>query len=93
MRRYVCIVVCNTYADATASLTSIFQALFKNPQVAADGFTYEKEDIETWFKINQEHDKPTTSPVTGAVLPDLRLIPNRSLNAALNQFKDLFPTS
>lgn len=44
--------------------------IFKDPVVAEDGLTYEREAIEEWFK---SHDK---SPGTGVILPGKKLISN-----------------
>jgi U-box domain len=53
------------------------------PVVALDGYTYEREGIESWFAFHQQHaiDKGqapslTLSPMTGEQLPDQTLIPN-----------------
>ena len=56
--------------------------LMKKPVVAADGFTYERESIELWFKTKN------TSPNTGAVLLHKNLIPNNSLMSQINQWKE-----
>ena len=49
----------------------------RDPVVAHDGFTYEREDIERWFDTSQ------TSPMTGAHLVNITLIPNNSLKRAI----------
>ena len=46
----------------------------------ADGFTYEREAIEKWFK---NHD---ISPKTGAPLEWKALIPNHSLRNVIRDF-------
>ena len=63
----------------------------KNPVVACDGFTYEKEAIEKWLKFGNY-----TSPMTRETILDLFLIPNRNLKnlssyswESLNKYKAL----
>ena len=45
--------------------------LMTDPVVCADGNTYERSTIETWFKTGN-----TTSPLTGVELDSTSLIPN-----------------
>ena len=44
-----------------------------DPVIADDGFTYERKNIQNWFV------KSNISPITGLLLPSLKLIPNRAL--------------
>ena len=60
--------------------------LFQDPVIAADGFNYEREHIETWFA---EH---STSPKTNAVLESTMLIPNHQLRAQCEEWKALHST-
>lgn len=55
-----------------------FQEPMKDPQIAADGFTYEAEAIEGWFASG--HD---TSPMTNLKLDHHELIPNHTLRHAI----------
>ena len=60
--------------------------LFRDPVIAADGFNYEREHIETWFA---EH---STSPKTNAELESTGLIPNHELRARCEEWKALHST-
>ena len=62
----------DAYKDLTFTMT-----IMRDPVVATDGFTYERESIERWLR---EHD---TSPVTRAVMPNNTLIPNISLRGQI----------
>ncbi|XP_020274864.1 U-box domain-containing protein 33-like [Asparagus officinalis] len=59
----------------------IFQEIMKNPQIAADGFTYEAEAIKGWLESG--HD---TSPMTNLKLTHRDLIPNRALLSAIQEW-------
>lgn len=56
-----------------------------DPVVAADGFTYERASIERWFSEGKR-----TSPHTGAVLPNQKLIPNRDLHKFNEEIKSIY---
>ena len=60
--------------------------LFRDPVIAADGFNYEREHIETWFA---EH---STSPKTNAALGSTMLTPNHQLRAQCEEWKALQST-
>lgn len=55
----------------------ISHEVMTDPVVAADGFTYERVSVETWF----EHH--STSPMTGVQLQHLSLLPNLTLKALI----------
>ncbi|KAL0927180.1 hypothetical protein M5K25_001343 [Dendrobium thyrsiflorum] len=59
----------------------IFQEIMKNPHIAADGFTYDEEALRIWF--NNGHN---TSPMTNLKLPNSKLIPNRALRSAIQEW-------
>nr|TKW22712.1 hypothetical protein SEVIR_4G245600v2 [Setaria viridis] len=59
----------------------ILQEVMENPYVAADGHTYEHRAIKAWLK------KHKVSPVNNQRLPHLSIIPNHSLQAAIQQWK------
>ncbi|XP_010557142.1 PREDICTED: U-box domain-containing protein 33-like [Tarenaya hassleriana] len=59
----------------------ILQEVMKDPQVAADGFTYEAEAIKSWLESG--HD---SSPMTNAVLQHSDLVPNHSLRSAIQEW-------
>jgi hypothetical protein len=56
--------------------------IFSEPVICSDGFTYEKSAIEIWFKSNN------TSPMTGLVLENKNLIPNRIVKNLLSEIKE-----
>jgi len=56
--------------------------LLRDPVVAADGFTYERESIEQWF--SKGHDR---SPKTGAQLQSKQLFPNHDLRARIHEWQ------
>lgn len=62
-------------------VTSIFQEIMKDPQMASDGFTYEAEAIRRWLD-----DGNISSPMTNLALPNCDLIPNRSLRSSIQVY-------
>ncbi len=69
---------------------SLLWELFFDPVVAIDGFTYERDSINGWFK------NKNTSPATGAKLSNKDLIPNNTLKRAINEMvvlRESFPKS
>ncbi|XP_059624137.1 putative U-box domain-containing protein 50 [Cornus florida] len=65
----------------SAFLCPIFQDVMKNPQVAADGFSYELEAMEEW--LGTGHD---TSPLTNLKLDHKKLTPNRTLRSLIQDW-------
>ncbi|GMN34003.1 hypothetical protein TIFTF001_004463 [Ficus carica] len=59
-------------------LCPIFQEVMKNPQVAADGFSYEQEAIEEWLRMGNE-----TSPMTNLRLKHTFLSSNHTLRTLI----------
>lgn len=62
-------------------LCPILQEIMCDPQVAADGFTYEGEAIREWLENGRE-----TSPMTNLRLDHLHLTPNNSLRLAAQEW-------
>ncbi|XP_043851609.1 WD repeat, SAM and U-box domain-containing protein 1 isoform X2 [Dromiciops gliroides] len=62
-------------------LCPITRELMKEPVIASDGYSYEKEAIENWISK-----KKRTSPMTNLVLPSLILTPNRTLKMAIDRW-------
>ncbi|PNT66173.1 hypothetical protein BRADI_3g08150v3 [Brachypodium distachyon] len=60
----------------------ITKEVMDDPYVVADGHTYEHYAIEAWLR------KYRTSPLTRRKLPNLSIIPNHSLRAAIQQWKN-----
>ena len=54
----------------------------QDPQVAADGFTYELEGVVGWLQSG--HD---TSPMTNLRLEHLNLTPNYTLRSAIQEWQ------
>lgn len=52
-----------------------------DPQVAADGFTYEGEAIREWLENGHE-----TSPMTNLKLSHLHLTPNHAIRLAIQDW-------
>ncbi|CAN9497805.1 unnamed protein product [Ophioblennius macclurei] len=63
-------------------LCPITRELMKDPVIAADGFSYERESMEGWIR-----GKKKTSPMTNLPLPTTLLTPNRSLKMAISRWK------
>nr|AAC28533.1 unknown protein [Arabidopsis thaliana] len=55
--------------------------VMKDPQLAADGFTYEAEAISTWLQGGHE-----TSPMTNTKLHHTKLVPNLALRSAIQEW-------
>ncbi|KAJ7012588.1 U-box domain-containing protein 33-like [Populus alba x Populus x berolinensis] len=62
-------------------LCPILQEIMHDPQVAADGFTYEGEALRGWLANGRE-----TSPMTNLRLDHLRLTPNHALRLAIQDW-------
>ncbi|XP_041663784.1 WD repeat, SAM and U-box domain-containing protein 1-like [Cheilinus undulatus] len=63
-------------------LCPITRELMKDPVIAADGYSYERESIESWIR-----GKNKTSPMTNLPLQTSMLTPNRSLKMAITRWK------
>ncbi|XP_050236594.1 U-box domain-containing protein 33-like isoform X2 [Mercurialis annua] len=66
----------------------ILQEVMQDPQIAADGFTYEAEALKGWLESG--HD---TSPMTNLQLDHCHLIPNRSLHSAIQEWQQFKPSN
>eukprot|EP00268_Persea_americana_P044767 TRINITY_DN4528_c0_g1_i1.p1 TRINITY_DN4528_c0_g1~~TRINITY_DN4528_c0_g1_i1.p1 ORF type:complete len:855 (-),score=176.56 TRINITY_DN4528_c0_g1_i1:415-2979(-) len=62
-------------------LCPILQEIMHDPQVAADGFTYEGEALRGWLENGRE-----TSPMTNLKLNHLNLTPNHALRFAIQDW-------
>ena len=60
----------------------ICMEVMNDPVSAADGHTYEREEMERWLETN------TTSPSTGAQLESLILTPNHLVRSMIREFMD-----
>lgn len=61
----------------------ITQVCFRNVALAADGFHYERMEIERWFSEN----RPYRSPTTGAPIPTNRVYPDEHKQAYISKVK------
>ena len=57
--------------------------IYEDPVMAADGFSYERREIENWFARGNR-----TSPKTNEELPHTFLVPNRDLKSTCQDFLD-----
>uniref|UniRef100_A0A3Q4HD25 WD repeat, SAM and U-box domain-containing protein 1 n=1 Tax=Neolamprologus brichardi TaxID=32507 RepID=A0A3Q4HD25_NEOBR len=69
-------------------LCPITRELRKDPVIAADGYSYERESIESWIR-----GKNKTSPMTNLPLQTTLLTPNRSLKMAITRWKSNHETA
>eukprot|EP00257_Ricinus_communis_P013833 XP_015571367.1 U-box domain-containing protein 32 isoform X1 [Ricinus communis] len=60
----------------------IFQEVMKDPQIAADGFTYDADAIRGWLKSGHN-----TSPMTNLKLEHCNLLPNHALHQAIQEWQ------
>ncbi|KAA0715457.1 WD repeat, SAM and U-box domain-containing protein 1 [Triplophysa tibetana] len=63
-------------------LCPVTRELMKDPVIAADGYSYEREALETWIRTPNH-----TSPMTNLPLQSSILTPNRSLKMAIQRWK------
>ncbi|KPP77542.1 WD repeat, SAM and U-box domain-containing protein 1-like [Scleropages formosus] len=63
-------------------LCPITREIMKDPVLAADGYSYEREAIEDWIKA-----KNRSSPMTNLPLPTTTVTPNRTLKMAISRWK------
>ena len=66
-------------------ICSISGEIFKDPVIASDGQTYERESIEKW--IATKEGQPVTSPLTGAILNNHTLTPNHSMKSMISSWQ------
>ena len=60
----------------------ISQEMMHDPVITMDGHSYEREQIESWFR------RSTLSPVTGGALTHVHLTPNHALRNAIEQWSE-----
>ncbi|KAL9251367.1 putative U-box domain-containing protein [Drosera capensis] len=61
----------------------IFQEVMQNPHIAADGFSYELEAIQEWLRTGND-----SSPVTNLKLDHTQLVPNHTLRAVIEDWRN-----
>ena len=65
-------------SSAEEYICPISHEIMKEPVIAADGYSYERECIENWFTHGN-----STSPITGSVLSNLTITPNLTLRSLI----------
>ncbi|PON32215.1 Tyrosine-protein kinase [Parasponia andersonii] len=70
-----------SYDVPIAFLCPICQEVMKDPHVAADGFSYEVDAIESWLRMGKD-----TSPMTNLKLKHKFLTPNHSLRSLIQDW-------
>ncbi|PON84733.1 Tyrosine-protein kinase [Trema orientale] len=70
-----------SYDVPIAFLCPIYQEVMKDPHVAADGFSYEVDAIESWLRMGKD-----TSPMTNLKLKHKFLTPNHSLRSLIQDW-------
>ena len=75
---------CNMEKDAPEWFKdNVFtKSVMEFPVIAADGYTYERDEILKWLK------KSDRSPTTGAFLENTKLTENNTLRSQINQWKE-----
>jgi len=61
--------------------------LMKDPVVCIDGHSYERKEIEQWFKRLQDSKSPLTNPLTNGPLDSKDLTPNKNLKKFIDEWK------
>lgn len=70
------------HTDDLLSMAAVFQEVFVDPVIAADGFTYERSAIEDWLS------RKMTSPMTNEKLAHSMLIPNISFRGFIQDMRE-----
>jgi hypothetical protein len=64
----------------------IEQVIMKDPVLTVDGSSFNRKAIEEWFTRGHK-----TNPLTGIVLNNTTLIPNRPLKQLITEFLEKYP--
>lgn len=59
-----------------------------DPVATADGQVYDREFIQEWFKLQEAHRSPFTSPLTGLELENTNLIPSQKHITLLDKLRN-----
>ena len=62
-------------------------SIMRDPVVTADGQSYERKQIEQWFRTCRDAKQPVTSPLRAPLASDA-LVPNNSLRRAIDEATD-----
>ena len=63
-------------------------SIMRDPVVTADGQSYERKQIEQWFRTCRDAKQPVTSPLRAPLASDA-LVPNNSLRREIDEATDL----
>lgn len=80
---YVCLLSANAQGNDHVKVGGKGNVLMEDPVVAADGWTYDRKNIERWIHEIQQKGRAVCSPKTGAVLCNTFLVPNGMLKAGI----------
>jgi len=72
----------------TTTRCPITQEVMKDPVIAQDGFTYERREIEKWYRETPPGRNPI-SPMTGAAITNRKLVPNEKLKKFIDSVSSL----
>jgi hypothetical protein len=62
-------------------------SIMRDPVVTADGQSYERKQIEQWFRTCRDAKEPVTSPLRAPLASDA-IVPNNSLRRAIDEATD-----
>ena len=85
---YVCLLSPNAQGSGDVKFGGKGNVLMEDPVVAADGWTYERKNIERWIREIQQKGQAVCSPKTGALLSHTFLVPNEMLKAGIEAALD-----
>ena len=85
---YVCLLSPNAQGSGDVKVGGKGNVLMEDPVVAADGWTYERKNIERWIREIQQKGQAVCSPKTGALLSHTFLVPNEMLKAGIEAALD-----
>ena len=75
-------------ADAPPEyLCPISMTLMADPVIAADGYSYERSNIEGWIRSMKRNGLLFRSPITDEPFEHINLIPNQNLRVLINNYR------
>ncbi len=85
---YVCPLSANAQGNCDVKGGGKGNVLMEDAVVAADGWTYDRKNIERWIRESQQKGQAVCSPKTGALLSHTFLVPNEMLKAGIEAALD-----
>lgn len=67
-------------------LCLVSQEMYTDPVMAADGFVYERDAIESWFKSNYNSNRPYSSPYTNQSCGTSRVWVDKKVRTIMQEF-------